>query len=119
MQRANDSRKVAVDPLAQLGLVGSVGAVLTASCCALPMVMMLVGLGGAWTGVFARVAAAGYSVAGASALLLAAAWIVALRRGLRRPALVVLGLGTMLSAAAWAILLNANGINDWLIGLMV
>ena len=91
---------------------------LTSACCVLPITMMLLGFGGAWLGVFAPIAAAGYYVAGASALLLAAAWIVAARRRLRGPALAVLGLGSALTGAAWAVLLNEAAITDWLIGMM-
>jgi hypothetical protein len=101
--------------LSHLGSLASFGA---ASCCVLPTALMLAGLGGSWVVIFARIAAVGYYVLAASALVLALAWIVAYRRGVLRRLAWRLGASTGLSALAGVILVNEARINDYFIGLM-
>ncbi|WP_299669639.1 hypothetical protein [uncultured Ruegeria sp.] len=60
-----------------LSYLGSVSALGVATCCVLPMVMMLLGLGGSWLAVFGRIAAASYYVLAISTALVAVSWIVA------------------------------------------
>lgn len=100
------------------GLAGGGAAFGVSLCCILPMILMLAGLGGNWIAVFGRIAALGYWVAGGAALLLAVAWVLALRRGAGRAVRARLAAGTALTFLAWGLLLNETRINDMLIGWM-
>lgn len=107
-----------MDALSRIGVVGSAVAFVTAVCCILPVVLMMIGLGGSWLAVFGVIADAGYHVAAVSAILLAAGWIIAVRRRVGRSTFAALGAGTVATAAAWAIVSNESAINDYLISLM-
>lgn len=110
-----------VNRMANAGILGSVVALFAAACCVLPMVMMLLGLGGSWLAVFGAVAGVSQYIAAASAILVAAAWSIAIRRGGShgsRGTRVVLVSATVLVVAAWVLLLNEAGINDYLISWM-
>lgn len=107
-----------MDALSRTGVAGFAAALLTATCCVLPMTLMLIGLGGSWLAVFGAIAAAGYYVAAASAILLSAGWALAVRRRAGRSTYAALGAGTLATASAWAIMLNETPINDYLISLM-
>lgn len=80
--------------------IGSAGvaALLSASCCVLPLALSLVGLGGTWLTVLGPFVVWRVPILVAAGLALAVAWIVMVRRGLRRVrprALVVAGLATV------------------------
>ncbi|GAB5376438.1 MAG: hypothetical protein AcusKO_29000 [Acuticoccus sp.] len=105
-------------PIARIGLAGSAVAALTASCCVLPMVLMLFGLGGSWLAVFGKIAAAGFYVGAFALLLVVAAWILALRRGSSRSTIAILAVGSVLIAGSWLVMLNETVINDYIISLM-
>src|SRR3546814_10856179 len=66
--------------VSRAGLVGSVVALLTATCCILPMALVLLGLGGSWIAVFGAVAAASLYIIGLAAALTVTGWVLALRR---------------------------------------
>lgn len=104
--------------IAKIGLTGSIVAALTASCCVLPMVLMLFGLGGSWLAVFGKIAAFGFYVGAFSLLLLIAAWMLALRRGSSRSTIATLSVGSVLIAGSWLVMLNETVINDYIISLM-
>lgn len=104
--------------LTRLGLAGSVAAAVAATCCVLPMALMLVGLGGAWLAVFGRIASIGFHLGALALALVAAAWIVAIRRRSGRSTIVALVAGSALTLGAWVVLLNEAAINDYLISLM-
>lgn len=106
------------DPLAKIGLTGSILTAFAAFCCVLPMVLMLLGLGGAWLAAFATIAAAGFYLGGVSLVLLVAAWVVALRRGSRRQTIAMLSVGSALIAASLLVVLSEAAINDYIISLM-
>ncbi|MEX3008579.1 hypothetical protein [Hoeflea sp. TYP-13] len=109
---------MANDTIAKTGLAGSILALVTAVCCVLPLALMLIGLGGAWLGVFGIIAAAGYYIAGAAALIIAAAWLIAIRRHATAATYRLLFLGSALTLVAWGVLLNEAMINNYLIELM-
>lgn len=111
-------REARLKKLLGLSYLGSLGSFGAATCCVLPTVLMLLGIGGSWVVIFARIAAVGYYVLAASVVVLALAWIVAYRRGVLRRLTLRLAAGTMLTAAAGAILLNETPINDYFISLM-
>ncbi|MES0880258.1 hypothetical protein [Roseibium sp. SCP14] len=97
---------------------GSITAVGVASCCILPVTMMLLGLGGSWLAIFGIIAAASYYVLAVSVLLLLIAWVSAARLGSLGKFKWWLGSSTMLTLAAWAIVSNEARLNEFLIGLM-
>ncbi|WP_299843016.1 hypothetical protein [uncultured Jannaschia sp.] len=79
--------------------IGSAGmaALLSASCCVLPLALSLAGLGGTWLTVLGPFVVWRLPILIAAGLVVAIAWIVMVRRGLRRVrsrALVVAGLAT-------------------------
>jgi mercuric ion transport protein len=105
------------------GLIGtsfssSAAALGVATCCILPMTMMLLGLGGSWIAVFGKVAAASYYVLIVSGIFLLIGWVAAVRRGLPASQKWWLGLSTALTAIAWVIVVYETPINDYLITLM-
>lgn len=107
-----------IEAMAKTGLLGSIGAALTATCCVLPVALMLLGVGGSWLGVFGPLAAASIYVAAASAVIVSGAWILAVRRRVPPRTYTLLAAGSVLTMAAWAVILNEATINDYLTGLM-
>ncbi|KZK98769.1 MULTISPECIES: hypothetical protein [unclassified Pseudovibrio] len=97
---------------------GSFASLGVATCCVLPIALMLAGLGGGWLAVFGKIAAASYFVLTASSLLLLTAWGTALYRGALGQLQWHLLVSTLVTALAWAIVLNETAINDHLISLM-
>lgn len=98
-----------------LSYLGSLSALGVASCCVLPMAMMLLGLGGSWLAIFGRVAAASYYVLAISTLLIALSWVVSYRRGSMARLKWWLFGSTVMTGLAWAIVFNETRINDYLI----
>ncbi|MGV6850240.1 MAG: hypothetical protein ACWA5A_17850 [Marinibacterium sp.] len=97
---------------------GSLSALGVATCCVMPMTLMLFGLGGSWLAVFGKIAAVAYWVLGLSSLILAAAWLLALRRKSLPHLKYWLAGSTVLTALAWIVALNEARINEFLITLM-
>lgn len=95
--------------------LASVGALGVASCCVLPMTMMLLGLGGSWIAVFGKIAAASYYVIALSSGAVFAAWVVSYRRGSLMRLKWWLGGTTALTLLALVIVANEIRINDFLI----
>lgn len=101
-----------------LSYLGSFTSLGVATCCVLPIALMLVGLGGSWLAVFGKIAAASYFVLAASSVILLLALAVAYaRRSLGRLKWHLLG-SAGVTAFAWLIVLNETAINDHLINLM-
>lgn len=98
--------------------LGSFSALGVATCCVLPVAMMLLGLGGSWLAVFGTIAAASYYVLGLSTFILLAAWYLANRNGSIPNLKWWLAGSTALTVGAWVIVLNETRINDFLITLM-
>ncbi|MES0827025.1 hypothetical protein [Ruegeria sp. SCP11] len=98
-----------------LSYIGSLSALGVATCCVLPMVMMLLGLGGSWLAVFGEIAAASFYVLTISTALVVVSWLVSHRRGsMARLKWWLVG-STAMTCLAWAIVLNEAQINDYLI----
>ncbi len=97
---------------------GSISALGVATCCVLPMTMMLLGLGGSWLAVFGRIAAASYYVLAAASIMLLFAWVIAARKGTLAHLKGWLVGSTILTILAWIIVFNEAQINDYLITLM-
>jgi mercuric ion transport protein len=66
--------------LAALGALLGAGAIVSSSCCVLPLALALAGIGGAWTGEIAALAPAKPYLLAAGGLVLAGAWAMYLRR---------------------------------------
>ena len=98
-----------------LSYLGSVSALGVATCCVLPMALMLLGLGGSWLAVFGKIAAASYYVLAASSVLIAVSWLVSFRRGSANGLKGWLAGSTALTALAWVDVFNEARINDYLI----
>ena len=98
--------------------LGSISALGVATCCVLPMTMMLLGLGGSWLAIFGTIAAASFYVLGLSTLIVLAAWFVTYRKGSLSQLKWWLAGSTTLTAVAWVIVFNETRINDFLITLM-
>ena len=97
---------------------GSLSALGVATCCVLPMTMMLLGLSGSWLAVFGKIAAASFYVLAIATVLLIAAWVLCHRRS-SLPQMKGWLLGsTVLTVLAWVIVFNEARINDFLITLM-
>lgn len=89
--------------LASGGLISGVAAFIGASCCVLPLILVNMGLGGAWIASLAFFAVAKPYFLIASALFIALAFVVAYR-GNRKPStitMIILGSATGLTAIAY------------------
>ncbi|MCV0426063.1 MAG: hypothetical protein K5905_11365 [Roseibium sp.] len=104
--------------LARASCASSITAIGVASCCILPMTMMLLGLGGSWLAVFGKIAAVSYYVLAFAVFLLVLTWIVSFKRGSIGKFAWWLIPSTALSIVSWVIVLNEARINDFLIGMM-
>lgn len=101
-------------------LIGSAGllALMTSSCCILPMLLLVMGLGGSWIAVFGKVAATSLIVLGMSTAIVALAWFLAYRNHALSQLKSWLAGSTALIIIAWIIVYNETRINDFLITLM-
>ena len=107
-----------IEVISKTGFFGSIGAALTAACCVLPVALMLLGVGGSWLGVFGPLAAVSLYLAAASAIIVSVAWILAVRRKVPTRIYAFLATGSVLTTAAWAVILNEAAINDYLMELI-
>ena len=99
----------------KLSYFGSLSALGVASCCVLPMTMMLLGLGGSWLAIFGNIAAASYYVLAVSSTLVVVSWLVCFQRGSLNQLKWWLAGSTAPTALAWSIVFNETRINDYLI----
>lgn len=118
MDERSDNLGKPASALVGTSFVGAVLAFLATSCCVLPMVFMLAGLGGAWMVVFSPIVAASLYILPLAFLCLGAAWVVALRRKASRRTFVVLNMATVLCLVAALIYVFQGHINDYLISQM-
>jgi hypothetical protein len=108
-------REIEMQKFLSLSYLSSISALGVATCCVLPMTMMLLGLGGSWLAVFGKIAAASYYVLAVSSVLVAVSWFVAYRRqSLARLKWWLSGTTTM-TVLAWVVVFNETRINDYLI----
>ena len=98
-----------------LSYFGSISAFGVATCCVLPMIMMLLGLGGSWLAIFGKIAAASYYVLAISTVFVAVAWLASFTRGSMKKLKWLLAGSTALTALAWVVVFNETRINDYLI----
>ena len=103
--------------LARVGLAGSILSLVSAVCCVLPLLFIMLGLGGAWVSIFGTMAAAGYYLLGATALVLVVALFSAIRDQDRVDVYALIFLGVVLTLVAWLIIANEGSINSALIEL--
>ena len=86
--------------LSQLGLVAAVGALVGASCCALPLAPAWLGLAGAWIGNLGIFVAYRPYITAAAVVLISVGWVIASRRRATKRTIVVLALATALVGGA-------------------
>ncbi|UWQ32383.1 hypothetical protein K3555_17855 [Leisingera sp. M527] len=99
----------------RLSYLGSMTALGVASCCILPMTMMLLGLGGSWIAIFGKIAAASYYVLAVSTVLVAVSWLMAHRRGTMAKLKWWLAGSAAMTGLAWVIASKEAQINEYLI----
>ncbi|WP_299662629.1 hypothetical protein [uncultured Ruegeria sp.] len=98
-----------------LSYLGSLLALGVASCCVLPMTMMLFGMGGGWLAIFGKIAAASYHVLALSTALVAVSWVAShLAGSMQRLKWWLVG-STAMTGLAWVVVLYETRINDYLI----
>ncbi|WP_050604199.1 hypothetical protein [Ruegeria sp. 6PALISEP08] len=98
-----------------LTYLGSFSALGVATCCVLPMTMMLLGLGGSWLAIFGKIAAASYYVLAILSLFVATAWFVSHRNGSLAHLKWWLAGSAAVTALACVIVFTEAQINDYLI----
>lgn len=98
--------------------VGAFLAFLTTSCCILPMVLVLSGLGGAWLAIFSPIVAASLFILPLALLAVVVAWVVALRRGSSRQTFIWLSTSSVLTVLAVLIFIYQEPLNTYLVSLM-
>ena len=98
-----------------LSYLSSISALGVATCCVLPMTMILLGLGGSWLAVFGKIAAASYYVLAISTVFVVVAWVVSFRRSSMKRLKWLLAGSTALTALAWVVVFNETRINGYLI----
>ncbi|WP_300072332.1 hypothetical protein [uncultured Ruegeria sp.] len=98
-----------------LSYIGSLSALGVATCCILPMTMMLMGIGGSWMAIFGQIAAASFYVLAISTALVMVSWLMSYQRG-SLPKLKWWLLGTTaMTGLAWIVVFYEARINDFLI----
>ena len=95
--------------------LGSVSALGVATCCVLPMAVMLLGFGGSWLAVFGKIAAGSYYVLAISTALVAIAWFLSHRNRALGQLKWWLAGSSLITALAWVIVFKEAQINDYLI----
>lgn len=98
-----------------LSYLGSLSALGVATCCVMPMTMMLLGLGGSWLAVFGKIAAASYYVLAISTVLILVSWLASYQRGSLPKLKWWLCGATAITGLAWVVVFNEARINDFLI----
>jgi len=99
-------------------LMSSLAAIGVASCCILPMSLMVLGVGGGWMAFFARATAWAPLFISIAAVMTALSWGIAWRRHQLRRLTPVLAMLTAMTLLAWGIWANEAAINDLLISWM-
>lgn len=80
MEQATTEPRTAAVPLAGLGALLGLGAIAAGGCCILPLAFAAIGIGGSWLGGLTALAPYRPYVVITAGLVLAAAWVVAIRR---------------------------------------
>lgn len=84
-------------------LAAGLAALAGASCCALPLVLAILGIGGAWMANLAVLVAWRPWILAAAVVIIAAGWTIAIARGARPRAIALLGLATLALGGAFAV----------------
>jgi mercuric ion transport protein len=103
--------------LSHVGLVAALAALVGASCCALPLVLASLGLAGAWIANLGIFVAYRPYITIAALIVIAAGWVIALRRKPSGRTLLVLGLATVIVLAALAVAQYEPEITRYLVSL--
>ena len=103
--------------LAKVGVAGSVLSLASAVCCVLPLLFIIIGLGGPWVAYFGAVASIGYYLVGVTVLVLVLALFNAIRHQDKGRSYALIFTGLVLTLVAWLIIANEGTINSVLIEL--
>ena len=104
--------------LAKIGSVLSGGALLTASCCFLPLMLMSAGAGMGIVALVGKASVLALPLIGISSLLLIAGWWVALQRQAPMSVRLWLGVGTVFTGLAALIVMNETAVIDFVLERM-
>lgn len=109
--RANDKT---ANVVSGLGVLAAIAALAGASCCVLPLLLAIGGLGGAWIANLGVLTPYQPYILGFAGVLVLIGWIVAFRRNARRRTLVVLGVATALIVVAVVVAANERSLTQYL-----
>jgi len=101
-----------------LSYLASLSALGVATCCILPITLMMFGLGGSWLAIFGTIAAASYYALAVSTGAVALAWAVSYQRNSLGRLKWWLGGSTAMTFIAWIVVTYQGPINDFLIQQM-
>lgn len=114
----DDGRRAAPPGLLSgLGLMAGLAALAGASCCALPLVLAMLGLGGAWLASFSLFIVFRPYIISAALLIIAIGWLLALRRTSTARTRLALGVATALVCGALLISEYEPEITRYLVSL--
>jgi len=99
-------------------LMSTLAAIGVASCCILPMALMILGLSGSWMAFFARATVWAPLFIAIAAVMTVLSWGIAWRRQQMRQMIPVLLTLTAITLLAWGIWANEMAINNLLITWM-
>ena len=103
--------------LPQVGLVAALAALVGASCCALPLVLAWVGLAGAWIANLEIFVVYRPYITAVAAIVIGVGWMIALQRGASRRTLAILGVASLIVAAALALSHYEGEVTRYLVSL--
>jgi len=103
--------------LSQFGLVAAVGALVGASCCALPLALAWLGLAGTWIGNLEIFVAYRPYITAAAVVLIGVGWVIASRRRAAIRTFVVLALATVLVGGAMLVSYYETELARYLVAL--
>ncbi len=98
VKTTDEARQVSL--LSQAGLIAAIAALTGASCCALPLALAWAGLAGAWIANLGVFVVYRPYVTGVALVVIGLGWVIALQRKASRQTLAILGLASVLLAAA-------------------
>jgi mercuric ion transport protein len=103
--------------VASVGLLSGAAALVGASCCVLPIVLTMAGLGGSWMVVLSGFVAWSWHILAVSGAVILAAWVLALRRPARRRVYVLLSAATLFFGTASLTVIYEIEINRYVIAM--
>lgn len=97
-----------------LGILAALAALAGASCCVLPLLLAIGGIGGAWVANLGVLTPYQPYILSFAGVLVLVGWIVAFRRDARRRTLIVLSAATALIVVAMVVAANEKSLTQYL-----